>query len=107
MVANALSRKKRPKMITSSDKLIQGFEKMEIEVKLTGNGIERLVEIAMQPELLQEIKLCQERITSEGRKSMLEKALKSEKDNRGIIRYFYQVGIPNDREIKDANFQKD
>ncbi|KAK1397003.1 hypothetical protein POM88_006866 [Heracleum sosnowskyi] len=80
VVANALSRKKRPKMITSSDKLIQGFEKMEIEVKITRNGIERLVEIAMQPKLLQEIKLCQERMTSEGIKSMLEKALKTEKE---------------------------
>ena len=46
-------------------------------------------------------------MTSEGIKSMLEKALKTEKDNRGIIGYFYQVGIPNDKEIKNANFQKD
>ena len=80
---------------------------MEIEVKITGNGTQRLFEVAMQPELLQEIKLCQERMTSEGRKSMLEKALKTEKANRGIIRYFHQVGVPNDQEIKDANFQKD
>jgi hypothetical protein len=39
-------------MITSSDELIEGFEKMEIEVKITGNGIKRLFEVAMQPELL-------------------------------------------------------
>ena len=42
---------------------------MEIEVKITGNGIKRLFEVAMQPELLQEIKLCQERMTSKGKES--------------------------------------
>ena len=75
---------------------------MEIEVKITGNGTERLFEIAMQPELLQKIKLCQERMTSEGIKSMLEKSLKTGKDDKGIIRYFYQIGIPNVQEMKDA-----
>ena len=53
---------------------------MEIEVKKTGNGIKRLFEVAMQPELLQEIRLCQEQMTSKGIKSMLEKTVKTEKE---------------------------
>ncbi|KAL8133546.1 hypothetical protein AgCh_008856 [Apium graveolens] len=52
VVAHALSRKERLKMIMTSEELIRDFEKMEIEVKVTGAGTERLFEISMQPELL-------------------------------------------------------
>ena len=50
MVANALSIKERLKMKLSLGELIRDFEKMEIEVKVTGAGTETLFEIAIQPE---------------------------------------------------------
>ena len=35
---------------------------MEIEVKVTGAGTEKLFEIAIQPELLEKIILCQKKL---------------------------------------------
>ena len=67
MVANALILKERLKMKLSLGELIRDFEKMEIEVKVTGAGTEKLFEILMQPELLEKIILCQEKVMNEGR----------------------------------------
>ena len=89
MVADALSRKERLKMITSSDELIKEFEKMEIEVKIIRNGTEKLFEIAMQPELLEKIRLCQERMMTEDRESMTGEEIKTDRDDKGIMRYSY------------------
>ncbi|KAL8100489.1 hypothetical protein AgCh_032666 [Apium graveolens] len=47
VVADALSRKERLKMIMSSKELIRDFEKIEIEVKVIAAGTEKLFEIAM------------------------------------------------------------
>ncbi|KAL8121310.1 hypothetical protein AgCh_018152 [Apium graveolens] len=58
MVANALSINERLRMKMSLGELIRDFEKMEIEVKVTGAGTEKLFEIAMQPELSKKIILC-------------------------------------------------
>ncbi|KAL8125862.1 hypothetical protein AgCh_013241 [Apium graveolens] len=44
VVADALSRKERLRMITTSEELIRDFERMEIEVKVTGTGTEKLFE---------------------------------------------------------------
>jgi len=62
MVADALSKKERLKMIMSFGEFIRDFEKMEIEVKVTGAGTEKLFEIAIQPELLEKIILCQKKL---------------------------------------------
>ncbi|KAL8123938.1 hypothetical protein AgCh_011805 [Apium graveolens] len=70
MVADALSRKERLRMIMTSEELIKDFERMEIKVKVTGAGTEKLFEISMQPELLEKIRLCQEKVMNEGRESM-------------------------------------
>ena len=61
MVANALSIKERLKMKMSLGELIRGFEKMEIEVKVTGAGTEKLFEIAIQTELSEKNILCQKK----------------------------------------------
>ncbi|KAL8104955.1 hypothetical protein AgCh_028933 [Apium graveolens] len=50
VVANALSRKERLKMIIYLEELMRDLDKMEIKVKVTGVGTEKLFEIAMQPE---------------------------------------------------------
>ena len=61
VVADALSKKERLKMIMSLGEFIRDFEKMEIEVKVTGAGTEKLFEIAIQPELLEKNILCQKK----------------------------------------------
>ena len=48
-------------MKMSLGELIRDFEKMEIEVKVTGAGTEKLFEIAIQPELLEKNILCQKK----------------------------------------------
>ena len=67
MVDDALSKKERLKMIMSLREFIRGFEKMEIEVKVTGAGTEKLFEITIQPELSKRIIWCQEKVMNEGR----------------------------------------
>ena len=62
MVADALSKKERLKMMMSFGEFIRDFEKMEIEVKVTGAGTEKLFKIAIQPELLEKIILCQKKL---------------------------------------------
>ncbi|KAL8113974.1 hypothetical protein AgCh_021037 [Apium graveolens] len=62
MVADALSKKERLKMMMSFGEFIRDFEKMEIVVKVTGAGTEKLFEIAIQPELLEKIILCQKKL---------------------------------------------
>ncbi|KAL8125740.1 hypothetical protein AgCh_013127 [Apium graveolens] len=59
---------------------------MEIEVKVTGTGTEKLFEISMQPELLEKIRLCQEKVMNEGRESMTGEEIHTEKDDKGIMR---------------------
>ena len=61
VVADALSKKERLKMIMSLREFIRDFEKMEIEVKVTGAGTEKLFEIARQTELLEKNILCQKK----------------------------------------------
>ena len=106
VVADALSRKERLRMITTSEELIRDFEKMEIEVKVTGTGTEKLFEISMQPELLEKIRLCQEKIMNEDRKSMTGEEIHTEKDDKGIMRYSYRIWVPNVQELKDKILDK-
>ena len=58
MVANALSIKERLKIIMSLGEFIRDFEKMEIEVKVTEAGTEKLFEIAIQTELSEKNIVC-------------------------------------------------
>ena len=68
MVADALSKKERLKMLMSLREFIRGYEKMEIEVKVTGACTEKLFEIAIETELLEKSILCQKKVMNEGRK---------------------------------------
>ncbi|KAL8119251.1 hypothetical protein AgCh_016682 [Apium graveolens] len=55
VVPDALSRKERLKMIMTSEELIKEFEKMEIDVRITGRGTEELFEIKLVPELTENV----------------------------------------------------
>ena len=61
VVVDALSKKERLKMIMSLREFIRDFEKMEIEVKVTGAGTEKLFEIAIESELSEKNILCQKK----------------------------------------------
>lgn len=56
MVADALNRMERLKMVTTSDELIKEFEHLELEIKISRPGNERLFEIRVEPELIQKTK---------------------------------------------------
>ena len=65
VVADALSRKEKLKMIISSEELIEEFERLELGVRISGKGNEGLFEIRVEPELIQKIKRCQQQIGEE------------------------------------------
>ncbi|KAL8098259.1 hypothetical protein AgCh_031136 [Apium graveolens] len=73
VVADALSRKERLKMIMTSEELVKEFEKMEIDEK----------------------KMSEERGTLTGEE------VRCEKDEKGIMRYASRIWIPNVQELKD------
>ena len=58
VVADALSRKEKLKMIILSVELIEEFEHLELRVRISGEGNEGLFEIRVDPELIQKIKRC-------------------------------------------------
>ena len=82
-------------MIMSFGEFIRDFEKMEIVVKVTGAGNEKLFEIAIQPGLSKKIILCQEKVMNEGRESMTGEEINTKKDDKGITRYSYRIWVPN------------
>ena len=100
MVADALSRKERLKMIMPSGELIRDFEKIEIEVNIIGAGTKKLFEIAMRSGLLENIILCQEKVINEGREPMNREEINTEKDDKGIMRYSYRIWVLNVQELK-------
>ncbi|KAL8147654.1 hypothetical protein AgCh_005105 [Apium graveolens] len=73
VLADALSRKEKLKMIMTFEELIKEFEKMEID----------------------------EKNMSEERGTLTGEEVRCEKDRRGIMRYASQIWIPNVQELKD------
>ena len=65
VVADALSRKEKLRMIISSSELIEEFERLELGVRISGEGNEGLIEIRVEPESIQKIKRCQQQIWEE------------------------------------------
>ena len=66
IVADALSRKDKLKMLISAEELIQEFERLELEVNISGQGGEGLFEIRIKPEVIRKIKRCEQKIWEEG-----------------------------------------
>ncbi|KAL8108205.1 hypothetical protein AgCh_024593 [Apium graveolens] len=90
VLADALSRKERLNMITSSEELIKEFEKLEIEVSTPSMTIEVLCAMSFQPELLEKIRRCQEEVMSHERDSLTGEEIGSQKDDKGISKIFFQ-----------------
>ncbi|KAL8156666.1 hypothetical protein AgCh_001672 [Apium graveolens] len=62
VVADALSRKERLNMLTTSEELVKDFEKMEIEVQTPEFGGKAIYAMSFQPEILEKIRCCQEQV---------------------------------------------
>ena len=100
VVADALSRKERLNMVTSSEELIKEFEKLEIEVCYTDSVDARIYTLTFQPELLEKIRRCQEEVMKQDADNLTGEELSTHKDDKGILRFSSRIWIPNVTELK-------
>ena len=100
MVEDALSRKERLNMFTSSEELIKDFEKMEIEVQTPEFGGEAMYAMSFQPEILEKIRCCQEQVMNREKDKLTGEEIKAQKDGKGIYRVNSCIWIPNVVELK-------
>ncbi|XP_074376939.1 uncharacterized protein LOC141718451 [Apium graveolens] len=107
MVADALSQCERLKRITTSEDLIREFDRLEIEVKVTEQGMEGLYEMVMHPELLEKIRRCQEQVMSENKELVTGEEAKCDPDENGIRRHTYRIWVPNVQELRMKSCTKD
>ncbi|KAL8104035.1 hypothetical protein AgCh_028313 [Apium graveolens] len=106
MVGDALSRKERLNMLTSSEELINYFEKMEIEVQTPKFGGEAIYAMSFQPEILENIRCCQEHVMNHERHKLTGEEIKAQKDGKGIYRVNSRIWIPNVVELKHEILQE-
>ena len=100
MVADALSRKEKLKMIISSVELIEEFERLELGVRISGEGNEGLFEIRVEPELIQKIKRCQQQIWEEEMSTITGEERRCIKDEKGLLRFASRIWVPNVQELR-------
>ena len=101
VVADALSRKERMNLITSSEELIREFEKLEIEIQLAEATTEVMYAMTFQPELLEKIRRCQEKMMSRNKVDLTGEEVSSQMDNQGILRFSSRIWVPNVTELKN------
>ncbi|KAL8098149.1 hypothetical protein AgCh_031068 [Apium graveolens] len=106
VVADALSRKERLNILTSSEDLIKDFEKMEIEVWTPGIGGEATYAMTFQPEILEKIRCCQEQVMNREKDKLSGEEIKAQKDGKGIYRVSSRIWIPNIVELKHEILQE-
>ncbi|KAL8133953.1 hypothetical protein AgCh_009138 [Apium graveolens] len=85
IMADALSRKERLNMLTSSEELVREFEKLEIEIRIPGESTEVIYAMTFQPELLEKIQRCQEEVMSQEDDNLTGEEITSQKDDKGIL----------------------
>ena len=101
VVADALSRKERLNLLTETKELIQEFEKLEIEVHLPNESIERIYAMTFQPELLERIRKYQDEAMSGDVNQLTGEKICSQPDDKGILRVSSRIWIPNVPELKN------
>ena len=106
IVVDALSRKDKLKMLISAEELIREFERLELEVKISGQGSEKLLEIQVEPEILQKIKRCQQKVWEEEMNTITGEERKCIKDKEGLLRFDSRIWIPNVQELKREILQE-
>ena len=95
IVADALIRMDKLKMLISAEELIQEFEHLELEVNISGQGGAKLLEIQIRPEIIQKIKRCQQKIWEEGMRNITGEERKYVKDKDGLLIFASRIWIPN------------
>ena len=106
IVADALSRKDKLKMLISAEELIREFERLELEVKISGQGSEKLLEIQVEPEIIQKIKRGQQKVWEEEASTITGEERKCIKDKEGLLRFDSRIWIPNIQELKREILQE-
>ena len=101
VVADALSRKERLNMLTSSTELMREFEKLEIEVCIPATSTSMVYTMTFQPELLEKIRKCQGEVMTSGEGNLTGEEICSQKDDQGILRFSSRIWIPNVTELKE------
>ena len=100
VVADALSRKERLKLMIESEDLIKEFERFELDVCTPEVVKEKLYLITFQPELFEKIRKYQEEAVNGDKDKMTNEERLSQKDDKGILRNFNRIWIPNVPELK-------
>ena len=101
VVADALSRKERLKQMIESEDLIKEFERLELDVCTPELVKEKLYMMTFQPELLKKIRKYQEEAINGDKDKMTNEERLSQKDDKGIVRNFNRIWIPNVPELKN------
>ena len=69
-------------------------------MKISGQGGEKLLEIQIEPEIIQKIKRCQQKIWEEGMSTINGEERKCVKDKDGLLRFSSRIWIPDVQEPK-------
>ena len=101
VVADALSRKERLNMLTLPEELKKDIENLELEIRDLSLEGERFYEMVLQPELLEKIRRCQEKVMEEQREDLTGEEYLCPKDEKGIKRFANRIWIPRVMELKD------
>ena len=106
VVADALSRKERLNMLTTTAELCKEIEKLEIEVRVPELDSEMMYIMTFQPELLEKIKRCQEEVMNNSVIELTGEEISSQKDDKGVLRFSSRIWIPNVAELKQEILQE-
>ena len=91
VVADALSRKERLNMLTTTAELCKEIEKLEIEVRVPELDSEMMYIMTFQPELLEKIKRCQEEVINNSVIELTGEETRSQKDDKRILRFCSRI----------------
>ncbi|KAL8098134.1 hypothetical protein AgCh_031053 [Apium graveolens] len=106
VVADALSRKERLNMVNIAEELEQDLERMEIEIRVSGESQEQLYKVTFQPTLMEKIRRCLEGVMEQELDTLTGEELCTQKDNQGLYRFSSRVWIPNVTELKNEVLQE-
>ena len=69
-------------------------------MKISGQGGEKLLEIQIEPEIIQKIKRCQQKIWEEEMSKITGEEQKCIKDKNGLLIFASRIWVPNVQELK-------
>ncbi|KAL8120055.1 hypothetical protein AgCh_017258 [Apium graveolens] len=93
-------------MVKIAEELTQDLERMEIEIRVSGESQEQLYEVTFQPALMEKIRRCQEGVMEQELDTFTGEELGTQKDSQGLYRFFSRVWIPNITELKNEVLQE-